>query len=1181
MRSKVPSLCLSWRGLGLALLLPAVGLQAQLITSVSDLNSDAAILDGVTSQRENDLAGVVVPFGEDVFCYTDRTHQYNGVRFDPATGLLSTTAETIVGLPAYLIGGEYVSTRNDNRDNADFQLQIGVGPNVTAYLLIDNRVGDDVNTTPPTLGSGTSGLMRWVADEGWRQVNTGMSPNGQPDYGAIDEGGSIAAGSFNDRAITPANLGTGPGDGINNFFTVYRRDFNAGATITLKEQGFGGNMYGLVVVPRAAGFCNLIFPLTSYTSGFAGDMDPPATQLNILIDGDPGPVSYSAVELDANQVASNVTWMSLSKTSATNLTPGTTDTLAINYSIDGLEPGIYTAYVRLIDSCAPGNVYLHKVTLELFDPGSVILSVADSGSDGPVANGPPISSQRENDWGYPLAVPAVPGAIVPFDNGVFAFTDRNHKFVSARYNATTGVLTAGGGNVAPGIPTYLIGGEYVATRNNNRDNASFTLTVKLNPAMTRGVWAYLLLDNRIGPAGSELNTDPPVLGNGLMDWVATDGWTQYSTGLIPNGQPDTIGIDEGATPADFTARLTNTTGLDGNPQQFYTIYRKGFFPADPVNPTDTILLRQQNDGGLNMYGLVVVPRIPCKLDVPAGITATSLQDGAPPADFTATVRNSGDDGSPTSYTIAELDENQNGADVPWLNLSKLEGGPITGGATDTFTLSFDTTGLVRGDYVAYLRITDDCTPSKARLAKVTLTVQPPDLRLPQRMAPNGVYVERVGNMTWDEARVHYNNNYSGNLPVFEGSTGDWLKLTDRYLGSIVGSTAVQWMPATDADGVSPLDNANLGVLLGTAEGTFKWLDGTAIPTGVDALWNAGEPNDFELGVPGEDAMEIYPSGLWNDNDAGPSLGQDQVNHSYYLVYENVDVSGQGQFRVLYRPGTTANLDEAITLLRGPETAGDAVGRYYAISMGDPGTGGNGSGSAGGWTDWPKVPWPNDDPTIGSTDDDNFVSLSVGLVTISEAGTYTFVVAHDDDCQFTLGTQDLIGGPCNAAAPPCVQTRLPGATVHSVLVTFDQPGDYPIELIQREGTGGSYLQLFATKGDETEGFNRGFRQVFYLVGDELGGGLGVKSPTDPCGPVFADADRDGDVDQYDYGHFQACFSGAAIAASANCLCFDRDGSEAEGDGDVDPEDLAAFLNCFSGPSIAWTQESAPNCVPARP
>lgn len=61
------------------------------------------------------------------------------------------------------------------------------------------------------------------------------------------------------------------------------------------------------------------------------------------------------------------------------------------------------------------------------------------------------------------------------------------------------------------------------------------------------------------------------------------------------------------------------------------------------------------------------------------------------------------------------------------------------------------------------------------------------------------------------------------------------------------------------------------------------------------------------------------------------------------------------------------------------------------------------------------------------------------------------------------------------------------------------------------------------------------------------------------PAVADFDRDGDVDQTDFGVFQACLSGSAVPYGPGCGNADFDG-----DGAVDQNDFAAFLDCLGGP-----------------
>ncbi|NLU20314.1 MAG: hypothetical protein GXW89_06440 [Phycisphaerae bacterium] len=75
-------------------------------------------------------------------------------------------------------------------------------------------------------------------------------------------------------------------------------------------------------------------------------------------------------------------------------------------------------------------------------------------------------------------------------------------------------------------------------------------------------------------------------------------------------------------------------------------------------------------------------------------------------------------------------------------------------------------------------------------------------------------------------------------------------------------------------------------------------------------------------------------------------------------------------------------------------------------------------------------------------------------------------------------------------------------------------------------------------------------------------------------IFADPDDDYDVDQEDFGVFQACFSGAGVPAADGCERFDRpQAGFPRGDNDVDEDDLAAFLACVSGPAVPLNEGCA--------
>lgn len=86
------------------------------------------------------------------------------------------------------------------------------------------------------------------------------------------------------------------------------------------------------------------------------------------------------------------------------------------------------------------------------------------------------------------------------------------------------------------------------------------------------------------------------------------------------------------------------------------------------------------------------------------------------------------------------------------------------------------------------------------------------------------------------------------------------------------------------------------------------------------------------------------------------------------------------------------------------------------------------------------------------------------------------------------------------------------------------------------------------------------------------------PPCACPDPFADADRDGDVDQADFALFQVCFTGEGdpneMFDRAACDCFDREDTDGngqfrpsiDGDDDIDWADLEAFEACASGAGI---------------
>ncbi len=190
-------------------------------------------------------------FGEDVPCMVDRATQWNGARAD-------------LPIPGYLLGGEYIMIGNDNRDNTPFQVDLYLSERSVVYVIVENRCGDipvdgaNNSDDPPFHGRPLDQWtgMTWVYANGFAPLISGYNRDAslaKPDEVGYDE-------------VSSGVLGVGPGNGINQYASVYYKLVEPGAegspAIQLGEQnntlvGGGFNMYGVVVttvmLPAAPG----------------------------------------------------------------------------------------------------------------------------------------------------------------------------------------------------------------------------------------------------------------------------------------------------------------------------------------------------------------------------------------------------------------------------------------------------------------------------------------------------------------------------------------------------------------------------------------------------------------------------------------------------------------------------------------------------------------------------------------------------------------------------------------------------------------------------------------------------------------------------------------------------------------------------------------------------------------
>lgn len=157
---------------------------------------------------------------------TDRRHAYAG--FGAAIG----GAPVAANFPGYLIGLPYVMTMNTNRDNVSpaFMITITTDQPGTAYLFVDTRLGDGVQTDAPTLAAVAGGAADWITNDGWQPVVTGLKP---ADYAGP---GDILG---NDENLDNT---------VNNYYAVYSRQI-AGTSFTVHTFGESRNMYGVAFAP--------------------------------------------------------------------------------------------------------------------------------------------------------------------------------------------------------------------------------------------------------------------------------------------------------------------------------------------------------------------------------------------------------------------------------------------------------------------------------------------------------------------------------------------------------------------------------------------------------------------------------------------------------------------------------------------------------------------------------------------------------------------------------------------------------------------------------------------------------------------------------------------------------------------------------------------------------------------
>lgn len=537
----------------------------------------------------------------------------------------------------------------------------------------------------------------------------------------------------------------------------------------------------------------------------------------------------------------------------------------------------------------------------------------------------------------------------------------------------------------------------------------------------------------------------------------------------------------------------------------------------------------------------------CRSSVRPGTPASAvanINEPASPASFAYTVLNIGSE--TLNWTAVEADASGNPTEYGWLSLDEDSGSLASLGET-TITASIDTTGLAGGVYTAYIKIADDCDPAGSHLRQIDLTV------IACEWTVDSCNQVRIYNLEYPDAPVEpvtYRISNTGLHPF-------------NFSVNKTGSSCFEWLTLdTAGDTIQP--------------GGYADVTASIHP---EAL--AGHTTD-----------DSYACNLvFTDDCSAQSISRNVrirylgIGDTQVFAYdgttdpENDDSAGEG-FRFRVAEGVTAG---------GVEPDGDAE-NGYAWRIVDP---------AGQKTKYEAVRWRQDNQEWDNLD----IYSEAGATILARLRVRSWGPNDNEDRRdggLYLWEEDSISATLHWGG--ATDGVLMDRSRDGQRVTLTPTDDYVIVRMTSIGREGDdwdcsrIVRLYMNEnpvpvleilsaGEESNtdkegfGFGAGSTDGTYDIAFDwvAGTNAGAFGPGEElavlgrslipklCPAVFADADEDGDVDQDDFGEFQACFTGANDPNSQfsrpDCGCFDQDR-----DDDVDEDDYGAFQQCASGPEI---------------
>jgi hypothetical protein len=542
----------------------------------------------------------------------------------------------------------------------------------------------------------------------------------------------------------------------------------------------------------------------------------------------------------------------------------------------------------------------------------------------------------------------------------------------------------------------------------------------------------------------------------------------------------------------------------------------------------------------------------CLTLVSPGDVAAGAPAGQPatPSSVDYVLHNFGPD--EVTWTATELDQNQNPADVPWLSLSTT-GGTLSSMGSATVTASINTTDVSGGDHYAYVRFTDNCSPTpNAMTRQVKLTIT---------------------GCTWTVSSCNQVRSYLLDYP----------NMTVSPVVYTVTNTGQQPMAYS------------------VVESGSSCLSGMWTLTNATGALNAGEHADVTATfhpepLAGHSTDDAYSCDLtFSDNCSGQV-----ITRSIRLRYMGVGDTKVFQYNGNVDPMTndSAGYDIRCNLYRGETLT--AIGAVEFDPAADDGTVWHIQDQSSSATKYRFTNNAADGIEVANEIGATIVArVKVKSQTGSADGGLFLWEEDADTCTYHWGgpsgvVRETVRGASTVltGTTDFVKLRLtaigrkdaPWDCSRIIRLYFNEDPTAVVEVVGGSVSASVYEGLGFGAGSVSGAYDIAFDWVTGTTAGAFAPGeeeavLGRSLVPDFCPKPFADYDRDGDVDQEDFAALQLCYTGAGDPSNlfdrAHCGCFDR----VNPDNDVDGDDFGAFEHCATGPGILFDmQNPPPGCLP---